>query len=194
MTRSLPLAALCAAVLLLVLAAAPASAGTIPVTSCPTFRVVHNGGPSGFRAGVYDMQTWGKVTCQQAVKIFQNYLVNPRNLPSGWKADQTQAAFNKGNPTGFSLTLTRRHRTPTPSGNPVTNCPTFRVLGPDPAAGFAAGTYEMQVWGSTTCRQASSIFRSYLADPKTGLPAGWKVSSTPPSFRNGPNGFSVFQP
>jgi hypothetical protein len=172
--------------------AAPAAAAP-KTTTCPTFRVLHNDPMAGYRAGTYDMQVWGNVTCKQAVSIFQKYLSDPSSLPRGWKADPTQSAFNMGNSTGFSLTLVRRPTTPNPNGS-VGNCPTFRVVRPDPQAGFAAGTYELQVWGTTTCRQAASVFKAYLDDPADGLPRGWKRIATPPSFRNGTSGFTVFRP
>jgi hypothetical protein len=38
------------------------------------------------------------------------------------------------------------------------------------------------------------VFRAYLNDPKNGLPEGWTRIQTPPSFRNGTSGFTVFQP
>lgn len=192
MTR-LPLAALCAIAALLVLGASTSSAATLAITRCPTFRVLHNNTMSGYQKGTYDMQVWGNVNCQQAVKIFQGYLQNPRDLPRGWKATPRQASFSRGSATGFSLTLTKRKQTQTPT-SAVTNCPTFRVLGPDPAAGYEEGTYELQVFGDTTCRQAASVFKAYLDDPKDGLPDGWKRVRTPPSFVNGDNGFSVFLP
>jgi hypothetical protein len=172
--------------------AAPAAAAP-KTTPCPTFRVLHNDPQAGYAAGTYDMQVWGSVTCQQAVRIFQAYLSRPSSLPRGWKADPTQSAFNRGNPTGFSLSLQKRKKTPNPNGT-VGNCPTFRVVQPDPQAGYAAGTYQLQVWGTTTCRQASSVFLAYLDDPKHGLPRGWQRVVTPPSFRNGTSGFTVFKP
>ena len=179
--------------LALPLAAAAPAAAAPKTTPCPTFRVLHDNPRAGYDAGSYDMQVWGTVTCQQAVRLFQQYLINPKSLPRGWKADSTQSAFNKGSATGFSLSLVRKPKTPNPNGS-VANCPSFRVVGPDPAAGFAAGTYELQVWGSTTCSQAASVFRAYLNDPENGLPAGWTHIQTPPSFRNGTSGFTVFQP
>jgi hypothetical protein len=172
--------------------AAPAGAA-VKTTPCPTFRVLHDNAMTGYKAGTYDMQVWGNVTCKQAVTIFANYLSKPKSLPRGWKADPKQSAFNQGNATGFSLALPKKKTTPTTNGS-VNNCPTFQVVRPDPQAGFAAGTYELQVWGTTTCSQASSVFKAYLNDPKNGLPAGWKYNATPPSFRNGTNGFTVFKP
>jgi hypothetical protein len=182
---------LLAVVVALLAVAAPATAAT-RTTPCPTFRVLHNDPMAGYRAGTYDMQVWGTVTCKQAVGIFQRYLSNPKSLPRGWKADPTQSAFNMGNSTGFSLTRIRRPTTPNPNGS-VGNCPTFRVVRPDPQAGFDAGTYELQVWGTTTCSRAASVFKAYLDDPVHGLPQGWKHVVTPPSFRNGSSGFTVFQ-
>jgi hypothetical protein len=173
-------------------AAAPAAAAP-KTTPCPTFRVLHNNPMAGYNAGTYDMQVWGNTTCKQAVAIFQQYLSNPRSLPKGWKPDTKQSAFNMGNSTGFSLSLVRRPKTPNPNGA-VANCPTFRVVRSDPQAGFNAGTYELQVWGTTTCSQAASVFKAYLSNPKSGLPKGWVRVTTPPSFRNGTSGFTVFQP
>jgi hypothetical protein len=182
-----------AAALGLVLVLAVPAAAAPKTTPCPTFRVLHNNPAAGFKKGTYDMQVWGNVTCQQAVKLFQGYLVNPRSLPRGWKADRVQSAFENGSATGFSLALVKGKTTPTKGGS-VDNCPTFQVVKPDPRAGFAAGTYELQVWGTTTCTEASSVFKAYLNDPVNGLPKGWKHVVTPPSFRNGTNGFTVFQP
>jgi len=179
--------------LALPLAAAAPAAAAPTTTPCPTFRVLHDNPMAGYDAGTYDMQVWGNLTCKQAVGIFQKYLLNPKSLPRGWKPDPTQSAFDKGNSTGFSLALVKKPRTPNPNGS-VANCPTFRVVGPDPQAGFAAGTYELQVFGSTTCSEAATVFRAYLNDPKNGLPAGWTRIQTPPSFRNGTSGFTVFQP
>jgi hypothetical protein len=182
-----------AAALALVLVIAVPAAAAPKTTPCPTFRVLHNNPAAGFKKGTYDMQVWGKVSCQQAVKLFQSYLVNPRSLPRGWKADRVQSAFEQGSSTGFSLALVNGKTTPTKGGS-VDNCATFRVVKPDPRADFVAGTYELQVWGTTTCDEASSVFKAYLNDPINGLPKGWKYIVTPPSFRNGTNGFSVFQP
>jgi hypothetical protein len=176
-----------------VLALAGPAAAAPKTTPCPTFRVLHDNAMTGYAAGTYDMQVWGNVTCKQAVGLFSKYLSNPRSLPRGWKADGQQSAFNKGTATGFSLALVRKPKTPNPNGA-VANCPTFRVLGPDPRAGFAAGTYELQVWGTTTCSQAAAVFKAFLADPVKGLPSGWTHVATPPSFRNGTSGFTVFQP
>ena len=179
--------------LALPLAAAVPAAAAPTTTPCPTFRVLHDNPMAGYDAGTYDMQVWGNLTCKQAVGIFQKYLLNPKSLPRGWKPDPTQSAFDKGNSTGFSLALVKKPRTPNPNGS-VANCPTFRVVGPDPQAGFGAGTYELQVFGSTTCSEAATVFRAYLNDPKNGLPEGWTRIQTPPSFRNGTSGFTVFQP
>ena len=192
MTR-LPLAALCATAAVLVLGASTSSAATLAITRCPTFRVLHNNNMSGYQKGTYDMQVWGNVTCQRAVKMFQDYLQNPRDLPRGWKATPRQASFSRGSATGFSLTLTKRKQTQTPT-SAVTNCPTFRVVRPDPDAGYEEGTYELQVFGDTTCKQAASVFKAYLDDPTNGLPDGWTRVRTPPSFVNGDSGFSVFLP
>lgn len=176
-----------------VLALASPAAAAPKTTPCPTFRVLHDNPRAGYAAGTYDMQVWGRLTCRQAVRLFQRYLENPRSLPRGWKADPTQSAFNKGTTTGFSLALVRKPQTPNPNGV-VANCPTFRVVSPDPRAGFAAGIYELQVWGTTTCSEAAAVFKAYLADPVSGLPQGWIHIATPPSFRNGTSGFTVFQP
>jgi len=182
------LAAACAALIL----AAPASAAPT-TTACPTFRVLHNSRMTGYRAGVYDMQVWGQVSCEQAVQMFQNYLQRPRLLPRGWRPDPHQSALVHGR-TGFSLTLQRRPRTRHSSGS-VTNCPgTFRVVHDDPPAGYPRGRYRMQVWGTTTCQEAASVFRAYLANPRSGLPEGWVASRTQPAFVNGRNGFTVFRP
>ena len=175
------------------LAAAPALAAAPETTPCPTFRVLHDNTMTGYVKGTYDMQAWGNVTCKQAVSVFQSYLSNPRALPRGWKPDPTQSAFNRGTSGGFSLVLVRKPKTPSPSGS-VDNCPKFRVVRPDPQAGFAAGTYQLQAWGTTTCDQAAQVFTLYLADPATGLPSGWRHITSPPSFRNGTSGFTVFQP
>ena len=180
------------AVVLAVWLAVAASAAAAPTTTpCPTFRVLHDNPRAGYDAGTHDMQVWGTLTCKQAVSIFQKYLSDPRSLPRGWKADPTQSAFTKGK-AGFSLLLVREPTTPNPNGS-VANCPTSRVVGPDPQAGFTAGTYQLQVWGSRTCSEASSVFQAYLANPTNGLPTGWTSIASPPSFRNGASGFTVFQ-
>ena len=179
--------------LALALAAAAPAAAAPTTTPCPTFRVLHDVPTAGYVAGTYDMQVWGKVTCKQAAGIFRKYLSHPRSLPRGWKPDPTQSAFNMGTSTGFSLALLRKPKTPNPNGS-VANCPTFRVVKPDPQAGFAAGTYELQVWGTTTCAEAANVFKAYLDNPASGLPQGWRYIPTPPSFRNGTSGFTVFEP
>lgn len=175
------------------LAAAPAWAAAPQITPCPTFRVLHDNAMAGYAKGTYDMQVWGNLTCKQAVSIFQRYLSNPRSLPRGWKPDPTQSAFDRGTSAGFSLALVRKPKTPNPNGS-VGNCPTFRVVRPDPQAGFAAGIYELQVWGTTTCDEAAQVFKAYLDDPANGLPSGWRHITSPPSFRNGTSGFTVFRP
>lgn len=174
------------------LAVAASAAAAPKTTPCPTFRVLHDNPRAGYDAGTYDMQVWGNLTCKQAVRVFQKYLSNPRSLPRGWKPDPTQSAFTKGK-AGFSLSRVRKPTTPNPNGS-VANCPTFRVVGPDPQAGFAAGTYQLQVWGTTTCSEAASVFKAYLSNPTSGLPTGWTPIASPPGFRNGTSGFTVFQP
>ena len=179
--------------LALPLAAAAPAAAAPSTTPCPTFRVLHDKPRAGYNKGPYDMQVWGNLTCKQAVGVFQQYLLNPRSLPRGWKPDPTQSAFTMGKSAGFSLSLVKKPKTPNPNGS-VANCPTFRVVRPDPQAGFAAGTYQLQVWGTTTCAEAVSVFNAYLNDPANGLPTGWTHVESPPSFRNGTSGFTVFQP
>jgi hypothetical protein len=80
---------------------------------------------------------------------------------------------------------------PSPPG--LTSCPTFRVLNNDPQAGYKKGTYDMQVWGNLSCKQAVAIFQRYLANPRS-LPSGWWVSPNQPAIvkgRTGRTGFSL---
>jgi hypothetical protein len=38
------------------------------------------------------------------------------------------------------------------------------------------------------------VFKAYLSNPTSGLPTDWTHIASPPSFRNGTSGFTVFQP
>jgi hypothetical protein len=51
-------------------------------------------------------------------------------------------------------------------------CPTFRVLRPDPAAGYRAGVYDLSVSGPVSCRGARRLFRRYLRHPGSPHRAG----------------------
>lgn len=73
-------------------------------------------------------------------------------------------------------------------------CPTFRVVKPDPAAGYRAGVYDMSVTGPISCRAAVNLFVAYLDNPRSGLPAGWHHKLRFAGFTNGRQGFEVFQP
>jgi hypothetical protein len=76
----------------------------------------------------------------------------------------------------------------------ATPCPTFRVVKPDPAAGYRAGIYDMSVTGAISCRGAVKLFVAYLDDPSGGLPSGWSHKRYIAGFSNGRAGFEVFQP
>jgi hypothetical protein len=201
----LVLAAVAAAVALAVSAgAAQAQAPTSPqppgLESCPTFRVLHNDPQAGYRAGTYDMQVWGNVTCKQAVRIFQRYLSNPKSLPSGWWVSPTQPAIVKGRTgrTGFSLSLKSRRTTPHTNGS-VTTCPRrVRFQNPVPASGYEAGSYTIQIFGVATCNQAAEVLDDWLSTGNlASLPAGWFPFADTPGFyyNRGPGGgFYVFKP
>jgi hypothetical protein len=73
-------------------------------------------------------------------------------------------------------------------------CPTFRVVKPDPAAGYAAGVYDMSVSGPISCRSAVRLFIRYLDDPQSGLPKGWAHRRYYAGFSNGRAAFNVFRP
>ena len=195
---------LAAVPLVLVLAATPSGApaqgqGAPPITNCPTFRVLNTDPQAGYRAGSYDMQVWGRLTCRRAVRIFQRYLANPRLLPRNWYASETQAAIVRGRTgrTGFSLSLVQRRQTRHTNGT-MTNCPgTTSVTAANQASGYAPGTYIIQVFGVVSCDTASSVFRDWLANPDVSqLPPSWFPFADTPGFyynRGAGGGFYLFR-
>jgi hypothetical protein len=186
---------LCAigAALALTLPASAAHAAAAPITSCPTFRVLHNDPMAGFRAGTYDMQVWGELSCAQAAEIFRAYLSRPASLPRGWFRSATGPNFVRGRTgrTGFALLRAGRRKTRHPNGV-VTNCtPRVRVRAADPQSGFDPGSYTLQVFGNVTCARAADTLRVWLVDPDVGqLPEGWFPFADVPGFyyNRGPGG------
>ena len=73
-------------------------------------------------------------------------------------------------------------------------CPTFRVVRPDPAAGYRAGIYDVSVSGPIGCRGALRLFRRYLADPRSRLPRGWRHRRHYAGFANRRAAFNVYRP
>jgi hypothetical protein len=73
-------------------------------------------------------------------------------------------------------------------------CPTFRVVEPDPAAGYRAGVYDLSVSGPITCRGAVRLFRRYLRHPDSRLPRGWRHRRHYAGFANRRAAFNVYQP
>ena len=188
---------------LAVLGAAPAHAqapgGPPAPQACPTFRVLHDDPPAGYRAGTYDMQVWGTTTCRRAVGIFQRFLSNPRSLPRGWFHSATQAGFVQGRAgrNGFSLSLRRSPHTPHANGV-VTACPRLvELTTPSPASSFEPGRYQLQVFGVARCDEARAVFEDWLLDPDvTELPEGWVPLADTPGFfflRGAGGGFHVFR-
>jgi len=91
----------------------------------------------------------------------------------------------------LALALPLAAAVPAAAAPTTTPCPTFRVLHDNPMAGYDAGTYDMQVWGNLTCKQAVGIFQKYLLNPKS-LPRGWKPDPTQSAFDKGNStGFSL---
>jgi hypothetical protein len=73
-----------------------------------------------------------------------------------------------------------------------TVCPgTFQVLNNDHvgALSLPAGPYVISITGNLSCRQASSLFTTFLYQWTGDLPGGWVV--TPSGFRKGATSFTV---
>jgi hypothetical protein len=73
-------------------------------------------------------------------------------------------------------------------------CPTFRVVRPDPGAGYRAGVYDLSVSGPIGCRGARRLLRRYLAHPDLRLPGGWRHRRHYAGFANRRAAFNVYQP
>ena len=199
-----PLALAVLTVLAVALVPATAGAQATPtppgLTSCPTFRVLDNDPQAGYRAGTYDMQVWGNITCKRASAIFRNYLSRPQGLPSGWWVSPTQPAIVKGRNgrTGFSLSRVGRRTTPHTNGTVSTCSRTIQIQNPSPQAGYAAGTYSLQVFGTVSCNAGSAVLDDWLANPTiTNLPQGWAPFADTPGFyynRGAGGGVYVFKP
>lgn len=179
------------ALLALNVAAAPAAA----VTSCPSFRVLHNDriGAANLPAGNYTVTpaATSEISCASASQLFARFLEDYDGvLPQPWRviAQGTgKASFARGSQSGFSVARTSGGGEG--GGNPAIGklCSgTFTVnnstvVGP---LRFTRGQYLLYIPARSliSCHRASVLFTRFLAQPGGTLPYPWRLLNQTATF------------
>jgi hypothetical protein len=171
--------------------------------SCPgTFRVLHNDRIGSFYIpkGQYRITVLNneRLTCPQAVKKFQEFLLDyDGHLPHPWALNRNTATFYRMDKraVGFNINRSYTPKPPTPGSRTWARCAgTFRVLNNDRigALFLPRGQYFISVLKNPTlsCANASSLFRQFLNYPSGRLPGGWKLNARQAKFTKGPGGLT----
>lgn len=170
--------------------------------SCPGyFTVLHNDSIGGFKVprGKYRLTLVDKnrMTCAQAVKRFQEFLLDYDGiLPKPWVLNKQTATFTKGKNGKVGFNINQAYG-PSPSPNKdkkFARCPaTFRVLHNDRIGQLRLpkGPYYLYVGTQSgmSCSAASDWFRQFLNRPDGKLPSPWKLNAAKALFRAGPGGY-----
>ena len=174
---------------------------------CPGyFQVLHNDRIGSFYVpkGYYKITLLNdaKFTCPQAVKDFQQFLLDyTGQLPWPWTLNQNTATFYKVNARGVGFKINKVYNPPSPGPTPIPGkrqwirCPgTFSVLNNDRIGALVLpkGPYYINVLSNPTlsCAAASSDFRTFLNYPSGRLPGGWKLNAYQAKFTQGAGKFT----
>jgi hypothetical protein len=164
-------------------------------------------GPLKLKKGKYLIDRLSALApnCTQAAVLLGQFLQDfDGKLPNGWVLLPDDASFVRGSVSyGFRLEPWTGHGGGGSGGHrfpsKTTRCgPTFRVLHADHVGRlqFPAGPYWINILkrSNITCRQASSLFASFLARPDGRLPRPWAIDVATGSFTRGrgsPYGFQA---
>jgi hypothetical protein len=178
-----------AAVLLTSAATAPAA-----VSSCPSFRVLHNDriGAANLPAGTYEVTpaSGSGLTCGAASQLFTRFLEDYDGvLPRPWRVvaeGSGRASFPKGSQPGFSVA---RSGGGEGGGNRSLGklCPNAFTVNAGARVGplfFPKGQYLLYLptGSGITCNRAAVLFTRFLSQPGGTLPFPWRLKNQTATF------------
>ena len=181
--------------LALVLLAAGAGSASAAVTSCPSFRVLHNDriGPANLPAGSYTLTPAASsgLGCAAISQLFTRFLEDYDGvLPTPWRvvAQGTgKASFTRGGQPGFSVARTSGGGEG--GNNPSLGqlCPGSFTVNADATVGpleFPRGQYLLYIPARSliSCNRASILFTRFLAQPGGRLPFPWRLQNQTATF------------
>jgi hypothetical protein len=190
---------LLAALVGILLAAAPGSARAAQATCPDTFEVLHDDtvGALYLVKGHYviTLLDASALSCAEASDLFRQFLEDwDGKLQRPWRVDAQASSFTRGagGTVGFKVTRTTSGGGGGGGGHhPVgTACPgTFRVLHDDYIGSFRvpAGVYRITLLavGRLTCARASAYLSRFLLDFDGVLPSPWYLDPETASFVRG---------
>lgn len=194
--KKLGLASLLSAALLIALALSAGSAPAAAVSSCPSFRVLHNDriGPASLPAGNYKITIAPSagLSCANASKLFTRFLEDYDGvLPTPWRVTSQgsgKASFAQGSKAGFSVALGASggggeggsselgvlcHGSFTVNSNVI--------IAP---LSFPKGQYLLYIppRSGISCNRASVLFTRFLGSPGGRLPFPWRLVNQTATF------------
>jgi hypothetical protein len=180
--------ALVAALSILALSGAPASAAP-----CPSFKVLHDDriGPASLPAGNYEVTVEPGLSCKAASELFTRFLEDwDGNLPKPWRVvpgGSGKTSFTRGNLPGFSVARIRSGGGGGGNNELGRLCTDDYTVNAGTEVGplfFAKGEYALYLppRSGITCRRASVLFTRFLAAPEGQLPFPWRVTTQTATF------------
>jgi hypothetical protein len=194
--KKLAIATALTTALFAVLALSAGSAPAASVSSCPTFKVLHNDriGPASFPAGSYAITVapTAGLSCASASKLFTRFLEDYDGvLPTPWRVlseGPGKAAFTQAGKAGFSVALGSGggggeggsselgalcHGSFTVNSNVV--------IAP---LSFPKGRYLLYIppRSGISCNRASVLFTRFLGSPGGRLPFPWRLVNQTATF------------
>jgi hypothetical protein len=179
-----------AAVLLASAATAPAA-----VTSCPTFRVLHNDriGAANLPAGTYNVTpaSGSGLTCAAASQFFTRFLEDYDGvLPRPWRVvaeGSGRASFPKGSLPGFSVARIGGGEGEGGNRSLGKLCPNAFTVNAGARVGplfFAKGQYLLYLptGSGISCNRAAVLFTRFLSQPGGTLPYPWRLMNQTATF------------
>lgn len=191
--KKLGLASTLSAALLIALALSAGSAPAAAVSSCPSFRVLHNDriGPASLPAGSYKIAIAASsgLNCSDASRLFTRFLEDYDGvLPRPWRVTSQgsgKASFLQGGEAGFSVALSSGGG----GGNSELGvlCHGFFTVNSNVVIAplsFPKGQYLLYIppRSGISCNRASVLFTRFLGSPGGRLPFPWRLKNQTATF------------